>query len=62
MWTQNSVKYIDVAIKTVEEALLSRKIILRTKAKSPFASVYHPELDTSPELDANDTRFYQEME
>ena len=31
------------------------------KAKNPFASVYHPELDDSPVLNANDTRLYQEM-
>ena len=34
---------------------------MSTKAKNPFVSVYHPELDDSPELDANDTMFYQEI-
>ena len=61
MWTENSAKDIDAAIKTVEEALLTPKIIMPTKAKNPFASVYHPELNDSSELDANDTRFCQEM-
>ena len=61
IWTQNSAKYIDTAIKTVEEALLSRKIIMPTKAKNPFASVCHPELDYSSELDADDTMFCQDM-
>ena len=32
-----------------------------TKAKNPFASVCHPELDYSSELDADDTMFCQDM-
>ena len=60
MWIQKSTKYIDAPIKTVKEGLLTRKIIMSTKAKNPFASVYHPELDDSPELDTNGTRFCQE--
>ena len=61
MWTQNYFTYVNIAIKTVQEALLSRKILMPTKAKNPFASIYHPELDDSPELDLDDTRFCQEM-
>ena len=33
-----------------------------TKAKNPFASIYHSELDASPELDLDNTRFCQEIE
>jgi len=32
-----------------------------TKAKNLFSSIYHPELDDSPELDNDDTRFCQEI-
>ena len=31
MWTQSSAKYIDAAIKTIEQALLTRKIFIPTK-------------------------------
>ena len=61
IWTQSSAKYIDAAIKTMEQALLTRKIFIPTKAKHLFASGYHSDLDDSTELDANDTRFCQEM-
>ena len=61
MWTQNSFIYVNAAIKTVQEALLSRKILMPNKAMNPFASIYHPELDHLPELDTNDTKFCQDM-
>ena len=61
MWTHNSFTYVNAAIKTIQEALLSRKILMPTKAKNPFASIYHSELDASPELDLDNTRFCQEM-
>ena len=61
MWTQHSFIYVNADIMTVQEALLSRKILMPTKAKNPFESISHPELDDSPGLDNDDTRFCQEM-
>ena len=61
MWVQHSTKYVNSTVKTVEEAIVSRKIKCVTKAKNPYPSEYHPELDESPEYNDSDIRFCHEM-
>ena len=61
MWVQHSTKYVNATVKTVEEAIVPRKITFVTKAKKPYPSEYHPELDESPEYNDSDVRFCHEM-
>ena len=60
-WTITSLDYINVAIKTIEEALKNRPWKLPTKVTTPMVTNYYPELDDSPELEQKDIQFYQEM-
>lgn len=60
-WTMNSHDYITAAIANLEERMKKRNIKLPTKAKTPLATNYSPELDNSPELDSEDITFYQEL-
>ena len=59
MWAQHSTKYVNAAVKTVEEAIVSRKIQFVTKARTPYPTDYHPELDETPECNDSDIRFCQ---
>ena len=60
MCTQHSQNYVKAALTTVEEAIEHREYDMPMKAKTPFSTKYSPELDTTPELDADDTRLCQE--
>ena len=60
MWTQHSQNYVKAALTTVEEAIEHREYDMPMKAKTPFSTKYSPELDTTPALDADDTRLCQE--
>ena len=60
MWTQQSQNYAKSALTTVEEAIEHREYDMSMKAKTPFSTKYSPELDTTPALDADDTRLCQE--
>ena len=52
--------YAKTALTTVEKAIEHREYDIPTKALTPFSNKYSPELDTTPELDADDTRLCQE--
>ena len=56
MWTQHSQNYVKAALPTIEEAIEHREYDIPMKAITPFSTKYSPELDTTPELDANHTR------
>jgi hypothetical protein len=53
--------YVKAAVESVESKLAKEKRKLPSKAFTPMSSSAVPELDDSPELDAQDTQFYQEM-
>ena len=60
-WTMTSVDYINAAVKNIKEATKATRWKLPTKAQTPTVSSYTPELDGTPELDAKDTQYFQEL-
>jgi hypothetical protein len=58
-WAMSSDKYAKRAIDTVEAklALTGRRLV--TKCTTPLSNDYRPELDQSPELNAEDQNYYQ---
>jgi hypothetical protein len=61
VWTMTSVEYVKAAVDSVEEKLAKEGRKLPSKAKTPTSTSVAPELDDSPELDAEGTQYYQEM-
>ena len=59
-WAISSHEYIKQAILIVEEKLKKKDKKLPRKCPTPITSNYHPSVDTSRELDADGTQFYQE--
>ena len=60
-WTLSSEKYVKTAVANVEEKLAKSGLRLPSKCATPFVTGYHPSEDTSKELDAEGTRYYQEL-
>ena len=60
-WTLSSEKYIKTAVATVEQKLAESNLRLPTKCLNLLPTGYHPSEDTTRELDAEGTRFYQEL-
>jgi hypothetical protein len=60
-WGMSSSKYVQSAVQNVKEYLsaLPGNQMLVKKASGPFAGVYKPEPDESPELDPTRATFYQ---
>jgi hypothetical protein len=60
-WGMSSSKYVQSDVQNVKEylAALPGDQMLVKKASGPFAGVYKPELDESPELDPTRANFYQ---
>ena len=68
-WHMSSNKYINEAIKSLEATLVTKypnqkagdPMRLSTKVTVPIHKSYKAELDTSPSLNDDDTRWYQEL-
>ena len=63
-WAFSTSQYIQSAVRNVEEYLRKRgdgQWSLPAKAETPIQSTYRPELDVSPELDAEDASYYQSL-
>jgi hypothetical protein len=60
-WTITSADYVKAAIENVEEGIHENKWKLPTKVTTPMTNAYVPELDGSPELNANGTQYFQEL-
>ena len=60
-WAMLSDEYIKNAIKTVETELAKLDKKLSTKAITPLASGYRPELNVSHYLDDDRTNYYQSL-
>ena len=60
-WSIGSSKYIQASIKNVEDYLANRDLKLPTKAKTPFASNYRPELDVTYQLDPDGASYFQSL-
>lgn len=60
-WAMSAREYIVSAVKNVEEYLGQRSMSLQKCVTTPITPKYRPELDETPELDADDMRYYQEL-
>lgn len=52
-------KYVLASVRNVEETLAKKGLRLPTKCCSPMSSEYHPELDTTNELNSDGDQYYQ---
>ena len=60
-WTMSADKYVDAAVKNVEESLARIGLRLPTNANTPLPSEYRPEMETSAELKSDGVQTYQEL-
>ena len=60
-WAFSSSQYAQAAVKNVETYLLSKGKKFPSKADTPIRTVYRPELDVTPELNASDASYYQSL-
>ncbi len=58
-WAFESTSYVKKAISDLEKELEEADLRLLPNAKTPLASGYRPELDTSPELGRKQLNYYQ---
>ena len=61
VWTMTSTDYVKAAVENVEKQLKKRNMKLPSRATTPMAQGFAPELDSSPELNSDDLTLYQEM-
>ena len=60
-WAFSSSQYVQAAVKNVETYLLSKGKKFPSKADTPIRTVYRPELDVTPELNASNASYYQSL-
>ena len=60
-WTMTSLDYIKASIANVEQTIKGTRWKIPNKVQTPMVASYSPELDGTPELDAKETQFYQEL-
>ena len=60
-WTMSLEKYVKEAIENVKSKLGASGLRLPSKCITPFLSGYHPSEDTTKELDAEGTKYFQEL-
>ena len=61
VWAMSSSKYVQEGIKNVKAWLEKCDRKLPTRCSTPLPTSYRPELDISPELDANDANYFQSI-
>ena len=60
-WCMQGDKYVNAAIKNVEEAINKKSLKIPNKVRTPMDGTFIPELDETPELDSTNVKFYQEL-
>ena len=60
-WSISSSKYIQDSVSKFEKKITKKGLKLRPGIKTPLTSKYSPEVDVSPELEAEDASFYQSL-
>ena len=60
-WSISSSKYIQDSVSNLEKKIAKKGLKLRPGIKAPLTSKYRPEVDVSPELEAEDASFYQSL-
>jgi hypothetical protein len=61
MWSMSADGYLKEALKSLEHDLEKGQMRLPTKVSTPLAHKYRPEIDISPFLDSDHTRWYQQL-
>jgi hypothetical protein len=61
MWSMSADKYIQEALRTLQFDLERMNKRLPTKVTTPLSTGYRPEMEVSPLLDDDFTRFYQQL-
>ena len=60
-WAFGSTKYVQAAVKNVEEYLANNDQSLKAKALNPFTKGYCTEIDISEELGPKEASYYQSL-
>ena len=60
-WKLSSEKHVKTAVANLKESLKKSNLKLPSKCSTPFSSGHHPAEDTTSKLDAEGTRYYQEL-
>ena len=60
-WGQSSSHYIQTAVENLESWMKDKEYRLPRKAPTPMMTSYRPEVDVSPELDAELANYYQSL-
>ena len=60
-WSLSLEKYLKAAIANVEQVLCKQDSKLPSHCPTPFTSGYHPDEDTTTELNDRGIKTYQEM-
>ena len=60
-WAMSSDQYCAADVANVTESLNKKGLRLPSKCVTPLANGYRPEVDTIPELKADDLQYYQEL-
>ena len=58
-WGQSASKYVQEAVRNLEDWLKKQNYKLPSRCDTPMSTSYRPELDTSEQLDAEMTNYYQ---
>ena len=61
VWCVSSDKYVNAAVRNVEEAIKNKRWKIPTKVKTPMDTIFIPELDGTLELCDDERTFYQEL-
>ena len=61
MWTMNSTDYLKAALDNVLNQMKKRGVKIPSRVFTPMTAGYLPELDLSPELNADDVTHFQEL-
>ena len=59
MWTMSSSDYLKAAVTEIEKALQEKGQQLPKKATTAIHKSYKPELDSTPELDQANIKYFQ---
>ena len=60
-WGFSSSQYVQAAVKNIEKYITKTDRKLPSKALTPIQTSYRPEIDTTPELNAIDSAYYQSL-